>query len=141
MRVMFDAVTLAALAATAHEMLENFKNERIFCLFGEMGAGKTTLIQELCKILDVNDKVVSPTYQIVNEYSTKDGPAIIHMDLYRIKEERELVELGFEEYISSGNYCFIEWPEQATSLLNTSFVKIDVSRKGEELHINMTKHD
>ena len=93
-----------------------------------MGAGKTTLIKSLCEKLGVNDSVTSPTFSIVNEYKGADGP-VYHFDFYRLKDQNEALDMGYEEYFYSGNYCFIEWPEKIANLIPDSFtgVRIHVS--------------
>lgn len=90
-----------------------------------MGAGKTTLIKELCAALGVEEAVTSPTFSIVNEYDIPLGK-IFHFDFYRLKTESEALDMGYEEYFYSGNYCFIEWPEKIPNLLPESFVSIGI---------------
>lgn len=88
-----------------------------------MGAGKTTFINALCEALDVQDHTSSPTFSIVNEYASTHGP-LYHFDFYRLKNETEAFDMGYEEYFYSGNYCFVEWPEKIANLLPPSYVKI-----------------
>ena len=102
-------------------LLEEFSDCKIFCFSGNLGAGKTTVIASLCKQLGTMDQVSSPTFSIVNQYSTANKP-IYHFDLYRLKNLEEAMDIGFEEYIYSGNYCFIEWPEKVTNILPQSLV-------------------
>ena len=115
--------------AAANELLKFAGNERVFLFDAPMGAGKTTFIKSLCKQLDVTDTMSSPTYSIVNEYHTTSKLKIFHFDLYRVKSSEELFELGFDEYISSGDYVLIEWPELSFPFLN-SFVKITIKLEG-----------
>lgn len=117
---------LNQLDAIAARILQLFGMEKIFLISGKMGAGKTTLIKSLCQVLNVVDIVNSPTFSIVNEYSTLQGASIYHFDLYRIKDPVELLDIGYEEYIYSGSYCMIEWPEMATKLMPASFVMIKI---------------
>ena len=91
-----------------------------------MGAGKTSLIKELCNYMNVEDIVCSPTFAIVNEYKTNEGESIFHFDFYRIKSEKEAYDIGYEDYFYSGNYCFIEWSEKITELLPEKYVKIQI---------------
>ena len=100
---------------------------------GLMGAGKTTFIKALCKHLGVEDVTSSPTFSLVNEYKTIDGKNIYHFDLYRISSEVEALDMGIEEYLYSGNWCFIEWPEKIPNLLpeNVTTVHIREIETGE----------
>jgi tRNA threonylcarbamoyladenosine biosynthesis protein TsaE len=123
---MFAAIhDIKELPSLAKRLLESFSSERVFLLNGEMGSGKTTFIKEVCKALGVQDGMSSPTYSIVNEYKgTSD--IIYHFDLYRLKDVNECLDIGFEEYVHSGNYCFIEWPEIARPLLPDTFVEVNL---------------
>jgi tRNA threonylcarbamoyladenosine biosynthesis protein TsaE len=89
-----------------------------------MGSGKTTLIKEICHQLGVTDTMSSPTYGLVNEYHTSSKKLIYHFDLYRIKDLAECLDIGMEEYLYSGNYCFIEWPDVAKQLMPEEAVKV-----------------
>ena len=108
----------------AQQIISAYPNDRVFAFFGEMGAGKTTLIKDFCKILGVKGNTSSPTFALVNEYKTESGKSIYHFDMYRIEDPSEAIRIGFEEYLESGNYCFIEWPEKIHNLLPPSFVQI-----------------
>jgi tRNA threonylcarbamoyladenosine biosynthesis protein TsaE len=105
----FIVNSFSDLEKAAQKIILN-SNYKIFTLTGNLGAGKTTLVKYLCKILNSPDEATSPTFSLVNEYSSPSGK-IYHFDLYRINHIEELSNIGFEEYIDSGNYCFIEWPE------------------------------
>ena len=124
----------------AAELLKEFECQRVFAFFGEMGAGKTTFIQALCRKLDVIDVVNSPTFTIVNEYHAENSIAIYHFDFFRIKKIEEVFDFGYEDYFYSGNYCFIEWPELITDILpdNTILVKIIVNKEGKRI-LEITK--
>jgi tRNA threonylcarbamoyladenosine biosynthesis protein TsaE len=100
---------------------------KIITFNGTMGAGKTTLIQAICKQLDVRDNISSPTFSLVNEYKTKDNQVIYHFDFYRIKIASEALDMGAEEYFYSGNYCFIEWAEKINHLLPEKHTIISLS--------------
>ena len=121
--------SLADLPKVAKEICSYYPTQKIVCFIGEMGAGKTTLIKEICKFLGVAQNSSSPTYSIVNEYLDGKGNTIYHFDLYRIKSTKELFDIGFEEYLFSGNLCLIEWPQIATQYideyLEVSIDKID----------------
>jgi tRNA threonylcarbamoyladenosine biosynthesis protein TsaE len=101
----------------ARLILQSHAEHRVFALHGELGAGKTTLIKAFCEALGVADATSSPSFAIVNEYRMADDRPVYHFDLYRLRDARELLDIGFEEYLDSGAYCFIEWPELAEELL------------------------
>lgn len=103
-------------------------NEKSFLFLGEMGAGKTTLIKSLCLQLGMLENVSSPTYSLVNEYVFSGGK-IYHFDFFRIKNESEAFDLGFEEYLSSGDFCFIEWPEMIPNLWPDNFIEIKINEE------------
>lgn len=118
---------LDALDRVAKELLEAYKESRIFAFYGSMGAGKTTLIKSLCKYLGATDVVTSPTFTLVNEYSSFSGNMIYHFDFYRITDLTEAYDFGFEEYLWSGNFCLIEWPERVDSLLPPGTIKVSIN--------------
>ncbi|MFV0346910.1 MAG: tRNA (adenosine(37)-N6)-threonylcarbamoyltransferase complex ATPase subunit type 1 TsaE [Bacteroidales bacterium] len=119
----------------AKKLLEDHKNSRIFAFYGKMGVGKTTFIRSLCTELGIEENdVASPTFSIVNEYDSKEGK-IFHFDFYRIKDLREVFDLGFEEYIYSGSYCFIEWSELIEALLPDSYVRIEISEANDRTRL------
>ncbi len=113
----FEISTLEALPKVAKAFIRHFAEQRIFAFVGDMGAGKTTFIHAICKELNVSSKLSSPTYSIVNEYVTDDGLVLYHFDAYRLETQEEALDFGFEEYLESGNYCFIEWPDKVSGLL------------------------
>ena len=125
--------SLADLPKVAKEICSYYPTQKIVCFIGEMGAGKTTLIKEICKFLGVAQNSSSPTYSIVNEYLDGKGNTIYHFDLYRIKSTKELFDIGFDDYLFSGNLCLIEWPQIATQYideyLEVSIEKIDDSTR------------
>lgn len=99
---------------------------KIFLLSGQVGSGKTTMIKSFTKKLSVNNNTSSPTFNIVNEYKDRNKNSVYHFDLYRLKSINDLVEIGFEEYINSGSYCFIEWPEIADSFFIDKYISISI---------------
>ena len=116
--------SLDKLPAIASDFLENTQGKKQFAFYGNMGVGKTTFIKEICKQLGVLQVVTSPTFAIINEYNTIDNQVIYHFDLYRINKIEELYDFGYEDYIYSSNYCFIEWPEKAEEVLPGHIQKV-----------------
>lgn len=105
----------------------NQNPKKIILFNGEMGAGKTTLIKALCNKLGVVDSISSPTFSLVNEYQNIDNQLIYHFDLYRIKNQQEALDFGIEEYLYSGNWCFIEWSEKIPDLIPIEHTIISIS--------------
>ena len=112
----------------AREFIEHIGEHRVFAFYGEMGAGKTTFIKAICEELGVEDVITSPTFAIVNEYTSSDGP-IFHFDFYRIKTLEEVYDMGFEEYFYSGALCFMEWPELIEEVLPEDAVKVCIKEE------------
>ena len=127
MEMNYKITKLSELPEVAKSIIDSFPENRVFALYGQMGAGKTTLIKELCAYLKIEDNVTSPTFAIVNQYTTTEQNSIFHFDFYRIKKLSEAYDLGYEDYFYSNNYCFIEWPEMVEELLPQSFVKIIIT--------------
>ena len=93
---------------------------------GDMGAGKTTLVKAICRALGIEDATSSPTFSLVNEYRTPSGEAVYHFDVYRLKAESEALDMGIEEYLHSGNRCFIEWAEKIPNMLPEQYSVVDI---------------
>ena len=121
---------LADLEKAALQISSFAAEERIFIFEGEMGAGKTTLIKVLARVMGVQEVVTSPTFSIVNEYEA-NGEPLYHFDFYRIKNIQEAYDIGYEEYFYSGNRCFIEWPEKIEPLIPEHHIKIEIQIKNE----------
>ena len=117
--------SLADLPAAAETIITHAANNRIFLFYGDMGAGKTTLIKSLCSFLGTADAVTSPTFAIVNEYQTPKDK-IYHFDFYRLKNQTEALDMGYEEYFYAGAYCFIEWPEKIPDLLPPHYTSVSI---------------
>ena len=106
---------------------------RVWLLSGDLGAGKTTLLKSIARIFSIPESISSPTFGLVNEYRDTEGQSLYHFDFYRIEDIREVVDIGFEEYLDSGAYCFIEWPEKIEALLPEQFVLIRIKEQSPEL--------
>ena len=107
--------------------------KKIILFNGEMGVGKTTLIKQLCKNLGVEDATSSPTFSLVNEYYTSNNQTVYHFDFYRLNKETEALDMGVDDYLYSGNWCFIEWSEKIASLIpeEHSVVTIELLADGK----------
>jgi len=101
------------------------KNRKIWFLYGDLGAGKTTLVQQVCRHLGSKDEVTSPTFSLVNEYESPNEQ-IYHLDLYRLKNFDEALDVGIMEYLDSGQYCLIEWPQLIEHLADDTVLKINI---------------
>ena len=119
------------LGPIAREILDLHPEVRVFALTGPMGAGKTTLVKAFCEALGIaGSEVQSPTFGLVNPYVRSSGETVYHFDLYRLKTEEEVLDLGFETYLDSGAYCFIEWPELALPYLPNDYLSISLGIEG-----------
>lgn len=108
--------TLGEIDSVAEKVLAA-NPEKVILFNGEMGAGKTTFIKALCRALDIYDMTSSPTFSLVNEYVSGSGQTVFHFDVYRLRHETEALDMGIEEYLYSGNYCFIEWASNIPNLI------------------------
>jgi tRNA threonylcarbamoyladenosine biosynthesis protein TsaE len=133
----FNQVSLKQLQNVANEVANILETHKVVLFFGHMGAGKTTFINMLCKMLEVQDETSSPTFSIVNEYQTKSNSLVYHFDFYRLKSETEAFDLGYEDYLYSGNICLIEWPEKIVNLLPEDAVEFHINGMGETRDIKI----
>ena len=119
-------VRLENLDSVAKEILSKYSDYRIFVLNGEMGAGKTTFSKSLCASLGAIDDVTSPTFAIANVYQTKSGGEIYHFDFYRLENSQEALDIGLDDYLYSGNYCFMEWADIIIDYIPKPYIKINI---------------
>jgi tRNA threonylcarbamoyladenosine biosynthesis protein TsaE len=114
------------ISKTANIILENSKNKNLF-FYGKMGAGKTTLIKEICKQLGVGDNINSPTFSLVNEYHSNNHLKLFHFDFYRIENEEEALDIGIDDYFNQNALCLVEWPQNVENLLPLNRTEIHIS--------------
>jgi len=119
------------LQEIARKLISNFSELKVWCFYAEMGAGKTTLIKNICEELQVVDEMSSPTFSIVNEYESQKMETIYHFDFYRLNDLEEAVNIGIEDYLFSGNLCLLEWPEIIEPLLPDEYLKININLVGD----------
>ena len=121
----------------AREFIEHIGEHRVFAFYGKMGAGKTTFVKAICEELGVDDVITSPTFAIINEYTTAHQPSdislqtstIYHFDFYRIKKLEEVYDMGYEDYFYSGALCFIEWPELIEEILPDDAIRVSITEQ------------
>ncbi len=118
--------TLSELPEIANRIIQDFPH-KVLLFYGKMGVGKTTLIKEIVKQLNVEDLVSSPTFSLVNEYHTNEGETIYHFDFYRIEKEEEALDIGIDDYFYNNEWCLVEWPEKVKNLLPLNAVEIHLS--------------
>lgn len=131
--MLFQIARLDDLKVVVDAILTNYTQDKIFCFYGNLGAGKTTLIKEICERLQVVDVITSPTYPIINEYKTNDNKVVYHIDLYRLKSLDEAINIGIEDYLYADNYCFIEWPDNFESILPDKHIKIKMTKLEDDI--------
>ncbi len=122
--------TLDQLGELSKEVL-NKASGKVLLFYGEMGVGKTTLIKEMVKQLGSSDQSSSPTFSLVNEYRTHKNEPLYHFDFYRINDESEALDMGVDEYLYSGHWCFIEWPDKVKNLLPLNAVAIHLTKNSD----------
>jgi tRNA threonylcarbamoyladenosine biosynthesis protein TsaE len=114
------------LEEVAQKIIAN-NPKKVILFHGEMGVGKTTLIKQLCKTLGVIGATSSPTFSLVNEYEATDNQLVYHFDFYRLNKEEEALDMGIDDYLYSGNWCFIEWAEKIPNLIPETHSLITIS--------------
>ena len=119
---------IESIGTAARQFVNEIGSHKVFAFYGTMGAGKTTFIKAVCEVLGVKDVITSPTFAIVNEYESDNGP-IFHFDFYRIKKLEEVYDMGYEDYFYSGSLCLIEWPELIEELLPEDAVKVSITEQ------------
>ena len=124
--MILEIESLKTINETARKFIDQIGEHTVFAFNGKMGAGKTTFIKAICETMGVKETDNSPTFSIVNEYEAADGRIIYHFDCYRINKIQEALDLGAEEYLYSGNLCFIEWSENIAPILPDSIVNVDI---------------
>ncbi|MBC7720573.1 MAG: tRNA (adenosine(37)-N6)-threonylcarbamoyltransferase complex ATPase subunit type 1 TsaE [Pedobacter sp.] len=117
---------ISEIQSVAEKMLLENAHKKVWAFYAAMGSGKTTFIHALCDVLKVKDVVSSPTFAIINEYTSPKFKTIYHMDWYRLKNEDEAIQAGVEDAIFNGDLCLIEWPENAPNLLPVDVLKITI---------------
>lgn len=132
-RIAFDNVGLNDLEELAEKLIRQAGANRLILFNGEMGSGKTTFIKAIGYALGVKDGMSSPTFSIVNEYERESGEKIYHFDFYRLKNEMEAYDIGTEEYLDSGSYCLIEWPDKIPSLLPDTYMEVSIAKTHDDL--------
>ena len=129
------------LLPIAQDLFQSFPKTKKLAFYGEMGVGKTTFSKALCEVLQVQDVVSSPTFSIVNEYLSEQNGTVFHFDFYRLKDEQEAFDMGYEDYFYSDAYCLVEWPEKVESLLPLSFAKVQIHLENGERIIKIKTYE
>lgn len=125
---------LDQLAGEIFQLIPDF---RLLIFRGDLGSGKTTLIKNICKLLNVNQEVTSPSFSLVNQYLTEKGEKVNHFDLYRLNDVEEAYDIGCEEYFNSEEICLIEWPEIVEEMLPERRVEVNISFEGKQRVFNV----
>lgn len=129
--MVFEVSSVHDLDRVALIIKEKSENIRIFCLNGDLGAGKTTLVKSIASLFHVVDTVSSPTFSLINEYETATGDIIYHFDFYRLRDEQEAIDIGIEEYFLSDKICLIEWSNMFPDLIPEKHLEINIKLANE----------
>ncbi len=124
--------SLTNINLAAKEFIKTLDKNKVVALHGEMGAGKTTFVHAVCEAMGVEGSIGSPTFSIINQYQTRNGKTIYHIDMYRLKDEEEAVQAGVEDCLYSGNYCFVEWPDKALGIFPEKSLHIHIAAVDNE---------
>jgi len=127
------------LDEVAEFLCKHHLHNKIFLFYGEVGAGKTTLIKKICKYLKIEDNVTSPTFSIVNKYTYTKNYIVSHFDFYRVKNISEVYNIGVYEYLNNSKFCFFEWPEVANEIFTDKYLKIFIKVKNSKRIINIVQ--
>ena len=119
--------TLDKIQEAAKKFIDATAGYSVFAIQGEMGAGKTTFVHAVCEAAGVKDNIASPTFSIINHYSTLKGQIIYHIDLYRLKDAEEAIQAGVEDCLYSGDWCFVEWPQKAPGIFPDNAVQVSIT--------------
>lgn len=125
------------LPEVARMILESLGERRVVAFYGRMGAGKTTLIREIVRLAGSDDNVTSPTFAIVNQYSSTELGRIFHFDFYRLNRPEEVFDIGYEEYFYSGDLCLVEWPEKVEGLLPEDAMTVEIETDAEDENVRI----
>lgn len=125
--ITFEINSVEELSKVSDLLISWRDKSNIIAFYGTMGAGKTTLIKNLCAKLGVQDEVNSPTFALVNEYQTETFDSVFHFDFYRIKSLEEVFDIGYEDYFYGGSLCLLEWPELIDPLMPEHFIKVEIT--------------
>ncbi|MEI8202667.1 MAG: tRNA (adenosine(37)-N6)-threonylcarbamoyltransferase complex ATPase subunit type 1 TsaE [Bacteroidota bacterium] len=137
----FNCKNIDEIDGIVRNIFNTYPHERVFAFYGKMGSGKTTFIKKMCEQLGVECNTSSPTFAIINDYPKVDRGSVYHFDFYRIKNQMDALDIGFEEYLYSGNYCLIEWSEKIENLLPDNHIRIDIDvTENEQRIISLTKN-
>lgn len=118
--------SLQQIDKVVQQVWQQNKHKKVWLFYANMGCGKTTFINALCKYLQVNEVSSSPTFSIINEYKSNDVGTIYHLDLYRLKDAEDAINAGVEDVLYSNNYCFVEWPEKAMEIMPNEVCEIKI---------------
>ena len=131
-RLNLTCSNLSELPEIAHHIVDFSTGFTVLLFSGELGAGKTAIIKEICKVYGVTDEVTSPTFAIINEYYSEEKGSVYHFDFYRIETVKEASDLGLEEYFYSDSLCLVEWPERIGELVPDRYIKVSIHSTGAE---------